>query len=225
MSNYVTKYRLKPDGLEIKDDGHIRVESGGEVDLEAGSALRIAGTQVTASAAELNANDITAPGTVEASKTVVTDTNKDVGNFRNVTAVSVRAGVNGAGGAAGEFVLRDGANPGAQQALVYADALRVISAIVGVGAGYKIARGQHATVAASDTVVTGLTTVVAAVAVLDDDPTVDPLFVTCSIGDQAGAPAAGSILIKSWKPTANNDVTPIAATTFTKNVNWIAIGT
>ena len=50
-------------------------------------------------------------------------------------------------------------------------------------------------------------------------------FVTCSIGDQAGAPAAGSILIKSWKPTANNDVTPIAATTFTKNVNWIAIGT
>lgn len=97
--------------------------------------------------------------------------------------------------------------------------------LLGVAAGYKLARGQHETVAAVDTVVTGLATVVAAVAVLDDDPTVDPLFVTCSIGDQAGAPAAGSILIKSWKPTANDNVTPIAATTFAKKVNWVAIGT
>lgn len=97
--------------------------------------------------------------------------------------------------------------------------------VVGVAAGYKLARGQHTTVAASDTVVTGLTTVVAAVAVLDDDPVLDPLFVSCSIGDQAGAPAAGSIYIKSWQATAANDCTPIAATTFGKKVNWIAVGT
>lgn len=97
--------------------------------------------------------------------------------------------------------------------------------VTGVAAGYKIARGQHTTVAASDTVVTGLNTVVAVVAVLDADPGVDPLLVTASIGNQSGAPAAGSVYIKSWKPTAVNDVTPIAATTFSKKVNWIAIGT
>ncbi len=97
--------------------------------------------------------------------------------------------------------------------------------LLGVAAGYKLARGQHTTVAAVDTVVTGLATVVAVVAVLDSDPTLDPLFVTASIGDQAGAPAAGSIYIKSWQATAANDCTPIAATTFGKKVNWIAVGT
>lgn len=93
-----------------------------------------------------------------------------------------------------------------------------------VAAGYKLARGQHTTVAASDTVVTGLTTVVAAVACLDSDPGDDPLLVSCSIGDQAGTPAAGSILIKTWK-TDGADPTPSAAGTFSKKVNWIAIGT
>ncbi len=45
---------------------------------------------------------------------------------------------------------------------------------------------------------------------------------SASIGDQAGAPAAGSILLKTWKPTATGDATPIAATTFGKKVNWWA---
>lgn len=97
--------------------------------------------------------------------------------------------------------------------------------VMALADGYKIARGQHTTVAAADTVVTGLTTVVAVVATLDADPGLDPLLVTASTGNQAGAPAAGSIYIKTWKPTAANDVTPIAATTFGKKVNWIAIGT
>ena len=88
----------------------------------------------------------------------------------------------------------------------------------------KIVGGQHTTVAASDTVVTGLTTVVAAVATLDADPSDDPELVSCSIGDQAGSPAAGSILIKTWKNGAT-DPTPAAATVFSKKVNWIAIGT
>lgn len=100
--------------------------------------------------------------------------------------------------------------------------------VSGVAAGYKIARGQATTVAASDTVVTGLATVVSAVASLDSDPVVGASFASASIGDQAGTPAAGSILINTWKPTTagaagNPDV--IAATTFTKKVNWIAIGT
>lgn len=97
--------------------------------------------------------------------------------------------------------------------------------IAGAAAGYRIARGQHTTVAASDTVVTGLATVVAVVACLDSDPVDDPFMVTASIGDQAGTPAAGSILIKTWKNTGGTDPTPAAATTFSKKVNWIAVGT
>lgn len=97
--------------------------------------------------------------------------------------------------------------------------------IAGAAAGYRIARGQHTTVAASDTVVTGLATVVAVVACLDSDPVDDPFMVTASIGDQAGTPAAGSVLIKTWKNTGGTDPTPAAATTFSKKVNWIAVGT
>ncbi len=167
-------------GEEVIDDGgKLTVKSGGEVDVEAGGQIKIAGTQITASAAEINTLD-------------------------GVTASTA------------ELNILDGVTRTAAQ----------INALVeGVAAGYKVARGQHTTVAASDTVVTGLATVVSAVAILDDDPGLDPLFVTCSIGDQAGAPDAGSILIKSWKATAANDVTPIAATVFGKKVNWVAIGT
>jgi len=97
--------------------------------------------------------------------------------------------------------------------------------VIGVGAGYKIARGQITTTGAADTVVTGLDTVVAAVACLEDDPTVDnTAWVTCAIGDQAGSPAAGSIIIKGWIPSSSSDTTPKAAETFGKKVNWIAIG-
>jgi hypothetical protein len=101
------------------------------------------------------------------------------------------------------------------------------SNVAGVAAGYKVARGVHQQAAASDTVVTGLTTVVAVIASWRDTPTLKQMFVTATIGDQAGAPAAGSVLIKTFKPTANNDVTPTAATDFTDNlsVDWIAIGT
>lgn len=95
----------------------------------------------------------------------------------------------------------------------------------GVAAGYKIARGTHTPTTGSDTVVTGLTTVVAAVASLKDAPSLTHMFVAADIGDQAGSPAAGSILIKSYKPTSSTDVTPIAATTPWGDVDWIAIGT
>jgi hypothetical protein len=88
----------------------------------------------------------------------------------------------------------------------------------------RAASGQHTTVAASDTVVTGLTKVFSVQATLDSDPGLDPGLVSASIGDQAGAPAAGSILIKTWKFTSNANPTPIAATTFAKKVNWVAFG-
>lgn len=101
----------------------------------------------------------------------------------------------------------------------------VLGALVGgVAAGYKLARGVAA-VTGSATVVTGLTTVVAVVAVAQDDLDGDALMgVSASIGDQAGSPAAGSIYVKAWKSNGDGDATMVAATA-EKNVNWVAIGT
>lgn len=89
---------------------------------------------------------------------------------------------------------------------------------------HPIAFGQATTVAAVDTIVTGLNQVIAVVASYDTDPADANDFVSASIGDQAGTPAAGSILIKTWKTADGADVTPVAATAFSKKVNWIAIG-
>lgn len=86
------------------------------------------------------------------------------------------------------------------------------------------AAGQHTTVAAADTVDTGLSQVLYVIAQLESDPILAAYGVTAEIGDQAGTPAAGSIIINTWKPTATNDVTPLVATTFSRIVNWIAIG-
>jgi len=95
----------------------------------------------------------------------------------------------------------------------------------GVASGYKIARGVATIGSASDTIVTGLATVVDAVVSLVGDPSMTHMYSTCTVGNQTGQPTAGSIIIKSWKPTAVNDVTPIAAADVFANVAWIAIGT
>lgn len=90
--------------------------------------------------------------------------------------------------------------------------------------GLKTVAGQATTATASDTIVTGLSKLVGAIASLDDSPIDDPIMATASIGDQAGSPAAGSFLLKTWKDTGGTDPTPAAATTFSKKVNWIAFG-
>jgi len=90
--------------------------------------------------------------------------------------------------------------------------------------GLKMAAGVHETIDADDTIVTGLSAVVAVVATLESDPVAGAQSATATIGDQAGAPAAGSIQIKTWKATAAGDTALIAATTFGKKVNWIAVG-
>jgi predicted RecA/RadA family phage recombinase len=92
------------------------------------------------------------------------------------------------------------------------------------GAGLRMSAGQLTTVTATDTVVTGLATVIGAVASLDSDPGDDPMLASATIGDQAGAPAAGSIIVKTWKNTGGTDPTPLAASTFSKKVNWFAWG-
>jgi len=94
----------------------------------------------------------------------------------------------------------------------------------GVANGYKIARGVSS-VTGTLTVVTGLTTVVAVTATPQTDPDgVTLAMVSATIGDQAGTPAAGSVILKTWKVTATGDATLIAATA-AKSVNWVAIGT
>lgn len=98
------------------------------------------------------------------------------------------------------------------------------AAVAGVAASYKLARGQHETVAASDDINTGLATVVSIVASFEDDPVDGAMYVSAAVGNQAGAPAAGHAYIKTWKNT-DADATLIAATTFAKKVNWIAVGT
>lgn len=89
--------------------------------------------------------------------------------------------------------------------------------------GFKISCGQHTTITAADTIVTGLATVLSVVAGFETDPADPNSYVSAQIGDQAGTPAAGSAIIKTWKQSGT-DPTPIAADTFAKKVNWIAIG-
>lgn len=87
----------------------------------------------------------------------------------------------------------------------------------------KVVAGQCTTGSASDTVDTGLKKVLYAVASLDDDPVDGCMDATASVGDQAGTPAAGSILIKTWKST-DGDASYVGATTASKKVNFIAVG-
>lgn len=90
--------------------------------------------------------------------------------------------------------------------------------------GMKYVSGLATTVAAIDTIVTGLSTVVGVVAQLNDAPTDALSAVNADIGDQAGSPAAGSFLLKTWKNTGGTDPTPLAATAFGAKVAWIAFG-
>ena len=92
---------------------------------------------------------------------------------------------------------------------------------VGVASGYKIARGVHLQIAAKDTIATGLTTVVAVVISPIQAPTANQAFVSATIGNQSGLPAAGSVYSETWKATY------AAADTFTDNLSyaWVAVGT
>lgn len=88
----------------------------------------------------------------------------------------------------------------------------------------KMAHGIHTTVAAVDTLVTGLATVICCVVQKNDDPVDAAQLVTANVGDQAGTPAAGSVLINSWMATAAGDTGLKVATTHSKEIAWIAFG-
>lgn len=84
--------------------------------------------------------------------------------------------------------------------------------------GLTVATGVQTTVAASDSVPTGLSSVVAVFATLNSDPVAGCQFVTAAIG------AAGAISLKTWMATAAGNTALIAATTFGKSVSWVAYG-
>ena len=89
----------------------------------------------------------------------------------------------------------------------------------GVAAGYKVARGESAVTGTVD-IATGLATVVQAIACLETDPAIATAM-WCSVADSA---TPGNIVLKTWKPTAADNATPIAGTG-TPSVRWIAVGT
>lgn len=80
---------------------------------------------------------------------------------------------------------------------------------------YKIAFGVLTTSAATDTVATGLKTVLGAMATLQDDVATgtNPALVSVAL-----SATAGSIVVKGWT------VAGAAAGTFSKKVNWVAFG-
>jgi hypothetical protein len=84
--------------------------------------------------------------------------------------------------------------------------------------------GVAVTVTADDTIVTGLSSLISVVVSLEDDPVLTCDRATANLGNQTGAPAAGSFYLKTWEPTSVSNPTPAAATTFGKKVSWIAIG-
>ena len=86
----------------------------------------------------------------------------------------------------------------------------------------QIATGQATTVAASDTIVTGLRGPLTCVQLtFNGAPDETNKFLQADIGDQAGTPAKGSFLLKSYKDT-DADAAIIAATGFGRVVNWVA---
>ncbi len=104
-------------------------------------------------------------------------------------------------------------------------AAAVATPVAGVAAGYKIARGVITPTDGTDTVVTGLTTVVAAVAMLVATPILTHMWSSATIGNQSGAPAAGSINLVHRSPAGSGDVTPQDAASTFVDVAWIAVGT
>lgn len=183
------------------------VGSNKELDVLAVADLKLgagAGTSVTATAAELNKLAGVVDGTTTASKALVVGANKEV----DVLALPVSGLKIGAG--AGTAVDRTAAE--------------INNLVQGLTAGIKVKGLQHTTATAADTVATGLATVTSCTATLEADPGDDPFLVSCQIGDQAGAPAAGSIVVKTWKHDGT-DPTPTAAATFSKKVNVIVTGT
>ena len=81
--------------ITIGSGGSLDVESSGEIDIESGGALKVAGTDITSELVTLGGSTA---GTVVASKVVTVDSNKDIGDFRNLDATNFDAGLDATAG-------------------------------------------------------------------------------------------------------------------------------
>lgn len=102
----------------------------------------------------------------------------------------------------------------------------LIAGLVGTaGSGTAIMSGSARPDKQSYPVTTGLTTVTAAYATISASPT----HTVCTWVSAIAGSTAGDILLKSWIPTATNDVTPKAsagsATDQFPWIYWLALGT
>lgn len=86
-------------------------------------------------------------------------------------------------------------------------------------AGYKLAIGTASVTTSAETA-TGLATVIAGIACLQDNPNITGSYATV-----AASTTAGNILLQVWKPTSSTNNTPLAATKSAVKVNWLAVGT
>lgn len=109
-------------------------------------------------------------------------------------------------------------------AKVYVGGADVTSAVAtggvaGIAAGYILARGEAALDGSNPTpIVTGLTTVIAFVAMLKGSvaPGVSTSVLT-------GVISSGTVNVYGWKPTSNADPT-LVASTGTDSFYWVAVG-
>lgn len=145
---------------------------------------------------------------------------KIVGGMTVARGVKDRERATGIGVSSGSIYIHDGSTTRTLQKTVDLNANQLYGVESVSGAALKIARGQATTVTASDSIVSGLSTILAVVVTLDSDP-VDG----CAWASAVVPASGGTFLLNTWMFTnAANDVTPTAATTFSKKVNWIAFG-
>jgi len=99
-AGYQTKVYVEQGGARqvIASSGSLDVESGGEIDIESGGALKIAGTQITPSAAQFNYLAGVTPGTVTASKAVVVNATKQQDVLITTGAATIGTDITVAGG-------------------------------------------------------------------------------------------------------------------------------
>lgn len=85
---------------ETFDSGaELEFQSGSTLDVQTGTTLNLGGTDE----AELDVLDGVTPGTVTASKALVVDANKDLGDLRNLDAINIDAGSSGVAGSVDVF--------------------------------------------------------------------------------------------------------------------------
>jgi hypothetical protein len=235
---------------EVASGGELDILSGGVLDVQTGAALKIGSVAVTATAAELNAMPLASGtyGAVEANKVAVLGTNKELdevhtpalylgaaaGTLVTATAAELnKLHASTAGTAVASKVAVLGADKELDEVhavalylgsgagtLISPTAAQINLLAQGYASGYKVARGAAICTGTLD-VVTGLTTVVAAIASLVDDPGVGT---AAWVSIVAPASTAGVITLKTWKPTTAGNVTPIAGAAGA-NLSWLAVGT